>query len=128
MMSDTLRGASTYATRIVNVVAVNDAPLLDNSGNPSLPDVNSGDSNPAGATVASLLGLSVSDPDAGALLGIVDGHHTRRRAGDAPASDGQVSVRTIRRISGNGIDELYRLGSDNWGRRVDRNRREGRRD
>lgn len=61
---------SALGTRTVGVVAVNDAPVLDTSGNPSLPDVNSTDTNPAGVTVSSFLGTSISDPDAGAMQGI----------------------------------------------------------
>jgi hypothetical protein len=61
---------SLAATRTVNVIPVNDAPVLDGSSNPSLPNVNHDDANPAGVTVAALLGTSVTDPDPGALQGI----------------------------------------------------------
>src|SRR5262249_34111215 len=61
---------SAAATRAVNVVPVNDAPVLDTSGSPKLPDVPTGTANPAGATVASLLGSAVTDADLGAVQGI----------------------------------------------------------
>jgi VCBS repeat-containing protein len=61
---------SAAVTRTVNVIAVNDAPILDTSGNPALPNVSSDDTNPAGTTVAALLGSSVTDLDLGALQGI----------------------------------------------------------
>ncbi len=52
----------------VLIDAINDAPVLTGSGNltPVLP----GTAEPAGDTVASILGSSVSDPDAGALRGL----------------------------------------------------------
>lgn len=61
---------SLPVTRIVTIAAVNDAPILDASGNPTLPDVAAGDQNPSGITVATLLGTSVTDPDGVALQGI----------------------------------------------------------
>jgi hypothetical protein len=58
------------AVRTVGVMPINDAPVLDTSGNPELPLVYSFETDPAGTTVADLLGLSATDPDAGALRGI----------------------------------------------------------
>ena len=49
---------------------MNDAPVLDTSGNPSLLTVNEGDSDPVGDTVSSILGDSITDVDADALEGI----------------------------------------------------------
>jgi hypothetical protein len=61
---------STPVTRVVTVIPVNDAPILDTVPNPTLPDVSKGNTNPAGTTVAALLGTAVTDPDLGAQQGI----------------------------------------------------------
>ncbi len=61
--------STNFATGNVTIAPVNDAPVLA-TGSPLLPDVIAGDLNPAGVTVASLVGASISDADAGALTGI----------------------------------------------------------
>jgi large repetitive protein len=61
---------STSVTRTVNLVAVNDAPVLDASSNPTLPDVPAGSTNPPDTLIADLLGSAVTDPDLGAEQGI----------------------------------------------------------
>ena len=61
--------STAAATGSITVTPVNDAPVLA-AGSPSLPDVLAGDPNPAGVTVATLAGASISDVDAGALTGI----------------------------------------------------------
>ena len=56
----------------VSVAAVNDAPILDNTGAPTLTAINedvASSANP-GTPVSGILGVSVSDPDAGAVAGI----------------------------------------------------------
>ena len=73
--------ATDTASLIVS--AVNDAPVLDNTGSMSLADVVQDDTNPAGTTVAALIasagGDRITDVDAGAVEGIaitaVDNSH-----------------------------------------------------
>lgn len=48
----------------------NTAPTLDTAPSPTLPPVVAGNSNPAGTTVAGLLGTAVTDPDPSSLFGI----------------------------------------------------------
>ena len=62
-------------TIAITVNAVNDAPVLDNSGTPALTAVNEDETNPAGITIAALIatgagGDPITDVDAGALEGI----------------------------------------------------------
>ena len=56
-------------TADITVTAVNDAPVLAVS-NPSLTPITEDDLNPAGDSVASLLGISTTDVDAGSVEGI----------------------------------------------------------
>ncbi len=50
-------------------LAVNTAPVLDTTPTPTLPNILEDETDPEGATIASLLGTAVTDPDPGALLG-----------------------------------------------------------
>jgi T5SS/PEP-CTERM-associated repeat protein len=68
-------GGSATATVTITVSAVNDAPVLDNSGAPVLTAIEEGTADPAGDTVAAILltgagGDPITDPDAGALDGV----------------------------------------------------------
>jgi hypothetical protein len=54
----------------ISIAAANDAPVLDNSGNPTLPTINEDTTAPANTLISTLLGASVSDVDASALEGI----------------------------------------------------------
>ncbi|MEZ6035660.1 MAG: cadherin-like domain-containing protein [Planctomycetaceae bacterium] len=62
------------ASQIINITAVNDAPVLDNSGFMSLMTITEDDLNNSGdlvsAIIASAGGDRITDPDAGALEGI----------------------------------------------------------
>ena len=49
---------------------VNDRPTLNTSGSPLLTSVLPSVVDPTGSTVANLVGLSITDPDTGALFGI----------------------------------------------------------
>ncbi|MFN6994739.1 MAG: DUF4347 domain-containing protein, partial [Aquincola tertiaricarbonis] len=61
--------SSASDTATLSVTAVNDAPVLTALA-PLLPAIGEDDANPAGLTVASLVGASISDVDTGALQGI----------------------------------------------------------
>lgn len=65
-------GTSQPATKTVNVMALNDAPLLDNSGNPALVSIAEDISNVSnsGTLVLAVIGTSIADVDAPALRGI----------------------------------------------------------
>jgi len=67
VLTDSDGFSSNPATKFVNVKSVNDAPVLDTSGNPTLPTILEDATNPSGALVSSLLTGAVTDPDAGAL-------------------------------------------------------------
>ncbi|MBL8795006.1 MAG: hypothetical protein JNM56_13940, partial [Planctomycetia bacterium] len=69
------RGGSTAfstATKTlgINIAPVNDAPVLNNAGTPTLPSINEDTTNPAGVVISTLLGTSVTDVDTSALRGI----------------------------------------------------------
>ncbi len=63
---------ATPATASITVTPVNDAPLLDNAGNPILHSIveDMADASNAGDLVANLVGASLTDVDNGALQGI----------------------------------------------------------
>lgn len=61
---------SLAVTKDINVTAVNDAPVLDISKNPTLPRVSEGVKNPAGVLISRLIAGAVTDPDLGVLKGI----------------------------------------------------------
>ncbi|MCC6573362.1 MAG: hypothetical protein IT462_06170 [Planctomycetes bacterium] len=63
------RGLSTEAVVDITVNSVNDAPTLTPFA-PDFTDVPETETDPAGNTVAAILGNSVTDPDVGALEGI----------------------------------------------------------
>jgi ELWxxDGT repeat protein len=69
-LSDGDGGISGVATKLVNVVAVNDAPVLDNSLNPTLPTIAEDTKFPAGTPVWKLLSGAVQDVDADAKRGL----------------------------------------------------------
>ena len=60
-----VNGASNLATVVVNVTPVNDSPR---SGNASLATINEDTKNPAGSSIATLVGPSFQDPDRGSSL------------------------------------------------------------
>ncbi len=80
----------------VNITAVNDAPVLDNSGTMTLTTINEDQNANAGQTVASIIasagGDRITDPDAGAVEGI--------------------AITTI--VSGNGTWEYSTNGGSGW--------------
>ena len=57
-------------TASITVTAVNDAPVLDNSGTPTLTTITEDETNNAGDLVSAILGASISDVDNGAFEGI----------------------------------------------------------
>lgn len=65
---------SLSATRSLTITAVNDAPLLDNSGSMTLNSIDENTTASAGQTVASIIasagGDRITDPDTGALEGV----------------------------------------------------------
>jgi ELWxxDGT repeat protein len=69
-VSDGDGGISNVATKTVNVVAVNDAPVLDNSLSPTLPTIAEDTKFPAGTPVWKLLSGAVQDADTGAKRGM----------------------------------------------------------
>ena len=69
-LSDGLGGRSNLPTKTVNVQAVNDAPILDNSLSPTLATVSEDATTPASTQVATLLTGAVTDPDGSTLRGI----------------------------------------------------------
>ena len=66
---DGIPALSDTATITVNLTDVNDAPVLDNTGNMTLTDVDEGEANPPGDTVAAIIasagGDRITDPDTG---------------------------------------------------------------
>jgi hypothetical protein len=63
-------GTSNTVSKSATVVAVNDAPRLDNTLSPTLASIVEDATNPAGTKVSTLLTGAVTDPDAGAKRGI----------------------------------------------------------
>ena len=57
-------------TASITVTAVNDAPVLDNSGTPTLTTITEDEGSNAGDLVSAIVGTSISDVDTGALEGI----------------------------------------------------------
>lgn len=55
---------------LLTVTPVNDRPVLDTGGNPTLPDVPENSTSPSSVSVSSLLGSAVTDVDAGAVKGL----------------------------------------------------------
>jgi hypothetical protein len=66
----TVRAASGAVNGTATVTAANVAPVLDPSGSPTLAAIDEDAAASASVTIASLLGSSVTDADAGALKGI----------------------------------------------------------
>jgi hypothetical protein len=67
---DALGQVSTLASKTILILPQNDAPVLDNSGNPVLTAIDEDDTNSAGTPVANLAG-AITDPDGpSALKGI----------------------------------------------------------
>lgn len=66
--------SSASVSSAVTIIAVNDAPILDNTSDLTLTSIISNTTNPTGNTVASILSSAgttpITDPDAGALIGI----------------------------------------------------------
>ena len=62
--------AFSKTTEIITVAVENTAPSLDTSGSPTLPTIKQNAKPGAGVLVSSLLGTSITDPDAKALKGI----------------------------------------------------------
>ena len=71
-------GTTAYSTATetaaITVNAVNDAPVLDNTGTMTVTAINEDETNPAGITIANLIasagGDRITDADAGAVEGI----------------------------------------------------------
>lgn len=70
VLTDGSGGTSSVVQKAVNVVAVNDAPILDTNPSPTLPKVAEDTADPAGSVVATLLQGAITDPDADARRGI----------------------------------------------------------
>ena len=72
-IEDTFNAQDT-ATVVITVTGLNDAPVLDNSGNPTLPSVEEDTANPLGTSVADIIasagGDRITDVDNGAVEGI----------------------------------------------------------
>lgn len=69
-ITDEFGAISNPATVTLQVVAVNDSPMLDTSGMPSLPPIYVNETTNIGMAVVDLCGDRISDPDSGALQGI----------------------------------------------------------
>ena len=75
-MVDTSTNGATTAfstatdTASITVTAVNDAPVLDNSGTPTLTTITENDTSNGGDLVSAFVGASITDVDTGALEGI----------------------------------------------------------
>ena len=86
VLTDGDGGTSNTASVDVTINAVNDAPVLNNSGSPTLTQINEGDVDNAGNSVAEIIasagGDPITDPDAGAAEGIAD-----------PATDNAAAIR-----------------------------------
>lgn len=63
-------GESNTPTQLVDVVGVNDAPVLNTALSPALRSISEDAVNPASTLVSTLIANAVVDPDAGALRGI----------------------------------------------------------
>lgn len=112
------------ASRTIHVNAVNDAPLLDDAGTPSLAAVSEdalpGD-NP-GTLVSGLLGAAVTDSDSGAVEGMAvtaaeSGHGTWQYStnGGADWSDlGDVSATSARLLASDAATRLRFLPDAEW--------------
>ncbi|MCC6573363.1 MAG: hypothetical protein IT462_06175 [Planctomycetes bacterium] len=75
MADTTVNGGSTaFSTATENgtvtVNNVNDAPILDNGGNPLIGTITNTDADPAGVEISTLVGSTISDIDAGAVEGV----------------------------------------------------------
>ncbi|WP_155969106.1 DUF4347 domain-containing protein, partial [Kamptonema formosum] len=69
-VTDQLGGVSNAETKTVSVTAVNDAPVLDNSGSSTLATINQNDVGNQGTSVSDIIGSSITDADTGAVGGI----------------------------------------------------------
>jgi hypothetical protein len=70
VLTDGDGGTSETETKSASVVATNDAPVLDNTLNPTLVPTQEDAKFPTGTSVFTLLNGAVTDPDAGAKRGI----------------------------------------------------------
>ncbi|MCY2994596.1 MAG: Ig-like domain-containing protein [Planctomycetota bacterium] len=61
---------SNEATVTITITGQNDAPVLDNSGSPTLDPIDANDLYNLGTPVASIVGAAITDADAGALQGM----------------------------------------------------------
>jgi len=92
---------SSTATVTVNLRDVNEAPVLDNSGSTALDTIRAGQTNNVGTLVADLLGggTRVTDPDAGAKLGVaIVGADTRYGSWQF-STDGGATWRSLGAVS-----------------------------
>jgi autotransporter-associated beta strand protein len=62
--------STNTATVTITITGVNDAPVLDTSGSPTLTPIGEDDITNPGNSVAEIVGTSITDPDAGAVEGI----------------------------------------------------------
>jgi hypothetical protein len=69
-LSDGTGFTGALANKIVYVIGVNDAPVLNNALNPKLVTIQEDDKNPTGTQIAALLKNAVTDADSNALRGI----------------------------------------------------------
>ncbi|WP_046116133.1 beta strand repeat-containing protein, partial [Aquincola tertiaricarbonis] len=100
--SSTASGSSAFSsasdTASLTVTSVNDAPVLTPAA-PSLPALTEDDANPAGQTVAALLGGSVADVDGGALQGIAVIGRTAQAGAWQYSLDGGASWQAVGAVS-----------------------------
>uniref|UniRef100_UPI002ED09481 retention module-containing protein n=1 Tax=Candidatus Sororendozoicomonas aggregata TaxID=3073239 RepID=UPI002ED09481 len=86
-------------TASITINPVNDAPVLEISGSPTLASISEDDPEPAGETVGSLFGSLISDTDAGSMKGIaITGADTTNGAWQYSA-DGGSSWQPVGNVS-----------------------------
>ena len=104
----TIAAQSGVATSTINITSVNDAPILDNTGDMALTDVIKDSLNPSGNSVASIIssagGNRITDADHGAveglaIIGVDETHGTWEYSTDSGASWHSFVVNGVASVS-----------------------------